>query len=56
VEHLIGASNGLAHTLIANIKTRLERLAKGKHSSLLRALVNYGGKSLKHLDLEYKLF
>jgi hypothetical protein len=45
VQNLKGASIGYAPGLIANIRLGWKRLARDKHSSLLRAFVNYGQKS-----------
>jgi len=42
VEHLKGASFRKVPDLPA--KTKLERLARGKHSSLLQKSINYGSK------------
>ncbi len=42
VEHLLGAPLGYAPALISNIRPGW--LAGDKHSSLLRAIVNYGRK------------
>ncbi len=44
VEHLKVASLRYALALPANIRTRLERLARDKHFSLLQKSVNYGHK------------
>jgi hypothetical protein len=39
-----GAYPGEAHSLSHKYSTRLESLARDKHSSLLRTFVNYGRK------------
>ncbi len=44
VEHLKGASLRLAPDLSHKHLTRLEKLARDKHSSLIRKFVNYGWK------------
>ncbi len=42
--NLKGASLGWALVLLADIKTRVERFAWDKHSSLLQIFVNYSRK------------
>jgi hypothetical protein len=37
-------------SLFGKYKTRLERLAKDKHSSLLQKLINYGHKKVYNID------
>jgi hypothetical protein len=47
---LKGKPIGLTHKDL----TRLERLARDKHCSLLQKFANYGQKSLKHWPPDYK--
>ncbi len=44
VEHLKGDSIGLTPALLSNIMLGLERLARDKHSCLLRTFENFGHK------------
>jgi hypothetical protein len=49
MKHLNGASLSKAPALLANRKTRLKRLARKKHSSLLQKFVNYGQKKVYNM-------
>ncbi len=47
---LFGCSTQVGYSLTHKHQSRLERLARDKHSSLLRTFVNYGRKKFYNVD------